>query len=177
MQSIRTRCRRVGGGFVVYQGQDAETRLRLGPEPQSYVPFGEVISEGAPSMIVMLTRHFTDAVRKRRLEQGTPLWKALLNLRYGYDPKRANSAGGRDGIFDVSEKFKPKNEMVVKLYDRYLHTDKGRTDLVQYLGTPLGEDQGVRVVSHGLRLLGFLKRQPNRKDFLLALTDFDIQQH
>jgi hypothetical protein len=129
--------------------------------------------EGAQELVVFVTDVFARAVKRESLRSTPLLWTALKNLRYGYDPTRAMSPGGRDGIFHVSPDFKPKNAMVDKLYDGFRETTKGRTVLAPFLHAPESA-QGIRVVSHGLRLLGFVEKVP--AGYVLVLVDVDVNR-
>ena len=119
--------------------------------------------------------HFLRAIKKLRLESGPHLWKALQNLRYGYDPCKANSPGGKDGIFNVNPNYTPKNEMIRKLYDRFYFKSAGREQLRRYFAD-IDSIQGVRVVSHHLRILGFIDN-PSPGNFTLVLIDVDLNKH
>ena len=122
-----------------------------------------------------LSGPFLRSVKKHRKTVMPLLGKALLNLRFGYEPEVANSPGGRDGIFHVNRDYLPKNAMVRKLYDSFLDTDVGEAVLRQILGSAANAPQGVRVVSHGMRLLGFVTPDPaGERAFKLVLIDVDI---
>lgn len=123
----------------------------------------------ARRFVVYLTPRFVKATKKHR-SKGPALWSTLQNLRYGYDPLHANSPGGKDGIFNVTPNYKPKNAMIKKLYDHYLHTTRGQEELSRYV-KDLTIVHGIRVVSHHARLLGFIDHQPTRD--LIILTDID----
>ncbi|MFH0980934.1 MAG: hypothetical protein V2A79_05285 [Planctomycetota bacterium] len=105
---------------------------------------------------VYLSPHFRRVLRKSRPAQTAHLVKALRNVKYGFDIKRSQSRGGRDGIFAVSRDFRPRNAMMVKLYNRYFDTPQGKAELRHYFDDP-GATRGVRVVCHSLRLLGFME--------------------
>lgn len=134
--------------------------------------------DGQPfQLAVRLSPSFLQSVRKNRLQGQAALYNAYGNLKYGYDPVRAASPGGKDGIFNVSSDYRPRNEMVAKLYDRYLHTDRGERELRQYFARP-SEAQGVRVVCHGVRLLGFMdvREQCGTLIEKLVLVDVDVNK-
>jgi len=143
------------------------------------IPFCHVrgsSGSGDWQLIVWCTPSFLSAIKKQKLDKSSLLYKALLNLRYGYDPIKANSPGGKDGIFSVTEDYKPKNEMVKKLYDRYIKIEKGINEL-QLFGMDPKKTKGVRVVSHGLRLLGFIDSPAGAPNsYNLALVDADINR-
>src|SRR5438128_1147490 len=66
----------------------------------------------------------TERLRKRCRKEG--IWRSremlatLKNAAYGFDEHLARSSGGRDGIFVLDRTFRPANEMMRKLFDRYL---------------------------------------------------------
>jgi hypothetical protein len=98
---------------------------------------------------------------------------ALKNTCYGLAAERTRSRGGADGIYLLDRDFRPVNEMMKKLFDRFLDRPDPLVDvLVKNFGVS-GPDAllPVRVVSHHLRLLGVAVRDA---DVLrLALVDFD----
>jgi hypothetical protein len=100
------------------------------------------------------------------------LLATLKNAAYGFDERQARSAGGRDGIFLLDRTFRPANEMMRKLFDRYLdRPDSGAEAVAEALGAPVGELLPVRLVSHHLRLLGVLARKEDGD--WLVLVDCD----
>ncbi|MBL8677811.1 MAG: hypothetical protein JNK05_01500 [Myxococcales bacterium] len=118
----------------------------------------------------------TDRLRRAAVKEG--VWRshamvtALENGRYGFDPDRARSLGGRDGLFVVDRDFRPANAMMKKLYDRYLDKPESGAELVaSALGCAVSELVAVRLVSHHLRLLGVLSRGAD--DDWLVLVDVD----
>lgn len=148
------------------------------PDPLETQPFCQVEDPGGGqrTLRVFLSRHLVRAIVKGRLQHSALLWKALLNLRYGYEPARGNSPGGRDGIFRVTRDFKPPNEMQRKLYDRYLDRPEGRDELCRFVSN-VDEAHGVRVVSHGLRLLGFVEVPSDGSAAMaLVLVDVDVNK-
>ncbi len=86
----------------------------------------------------------TDRLRKCARKQG--MWRSremlasLKNAAYGFDEHLARSGGGRDGIFRMDRTFRPANEVMRKLFDRFLDKpDSGAEDIAAALGTPLRE--------------------------------------
>jgi hypothetical protein len=133
---------------------------------------------GVPFRIeVRLAAQFFKRARKEKALSTPWIGQALANVRYGYDPKNSESPGGADGIFNVGRKHKPANEMVRKLYDRFLDTEKGRAVVCAH-GMDPDDVLGVRVVSHHLRLLGFLALDARGKRLLqkLLLVDLDVNR-
>ncbi len=116
----------------------------------------------------------TERLRKTAKKLGLWISKELLatlkNASYGFEPDLARSAGGRDGIFLLDRDFRPENEMMRKLFQRFLDKPEGQTLLAE-LKAPKAELLPVRLVSHHLRLLGILRRLPG--DDLLVLVDCD----
>jgi hypothetical protein len=116
--------------------------------------------------------------RLRRLAKRGRVWKspafltALKNAAYGFEEAKARSLGGADGIFLLDRGFSPRNEMMKKLFDRYLdRADSGAQELAQTLGVELARFLPVRVVSHHMRLLGVLHRSEEADT--LVLVDYD----
>ncbi len=116
--------------------------------------------------------------RLRRLARRGRVWKtpafltALKNAAYGFDEAKARSLRGADGIFLLDRSFTPKNEMMRKLFDRYLdRCGSGAEALAKALDVPLARLLPVRVVSHHMRLLGVL-HQSEDSDTLI-LVDYD----
>ena len=116
--------------------------------------------------------------RLRKLCRRGRVWKskafltAFKNGAYGFDPLHAQSPGGADGIFVVSREYRPANEMMRKLFDRFLdRDDRGAHELLLAMGVGKDEVWPVRLVSHHLRLLGLLRHGPERD--LLVLIDYD----
>jgi hypothetical protein len=68
--------------------------------------------------------------------------------------------------------FRPANEMMRKLFDRFLDKpDSGAEEITMALDTPLAELLPVRLVSHHMRMLGVLA-QKDDADWLV-LVDCD----
>ncbi len=118
----------------------------------------------------------TDRLRRAAVKEG--LWRshemvtALENGRYGFDFQRARSIGGRDGVFVVDRDFRRSNEMMKKLFDRYMDKpDSGVESVAEALGCAASELIAVRLVSHRLRLLGVLHR--GAEEDSLVLVDVD----
>jgi hypothetical protein len=96
----------------------------------------------------------------------------LKNAAYGFDERHARSVSGRDGIFLMDRDFKPANEMMRKLFNRFLdHPGRAATELAAALDVPLAELLPVRLVSHHMRLLGVLAHKDDGD--WLVLVDCD----
>lgn len=121
---------------------------------------------------VALTERLRKACKRGRVWAQKPFLTALKNASYGFDPRKAMSPGGQDGLYLVTRDYRPPNEMMRKLFDRYLDRSEGdAAELCRALGAPAESLLAVRLVSHHLRLLGVLHRAPERD--LLVLVDYD----
>ncbi|MDB5035804.1 MAG: hypothetical protein JWQ98_3045 [Chlorobi bacterium] len=119
-----------------------------------------------------LTERFMRRTRKGRVWKSGPLLTALKNAAYGFDEDRARSTGGSDGIFLLDRSFTPRNEMMRKIFDRYLDKPgSGATDVAEHLKASPDDLLAVRLVSHHMRLLGVLHR--TRDEDWLVLVDYD----
>ena len=119
-----------------------------------------------------LTERLRKASRRGRVWKSTAFLTALRNAQYGFDETRAHSPGGSDGIFLLTRSFKPQNEMMRKVFDRFLdRPGSGAEDIAKALGASLESLIPVRLVSHHLRLLGVLHRGATGDT--LVLVDYD----
>jgi len=108
---------------------------------------------------VALTERLRKSARKEGVWRSREMLATLKNATYGFDGGRARSVGGRDGIYLVDRGFDPPNEMMRKLFDRYLDKPgSGAQEVAASLGVAIGDLLTVRLVSHHLRLLGVLAR-------------------
>ncbi len=122
---------------------------------------------------VVLTRRFYKLARRARLWRGAALAITLKNAGYGFDPARARSLGGRDGVFLLDRGH--DNAMTRKIYRRYLdRPESGASEVAAFLSTTLAELQAIRLVSHHMRLLGVLHRTAEAD--WLVLVDFDRRE-
>lgn len=139
--------------------------------------------EGAPFVVVQrfardgrtievaVTERLRRVAKRGRVWKSPPFLTALKNAAYGFDEARARSLGGADGIFLLDRGFSPKNEMMKKLFDRFLdRPDSGAGELARALGAGI-ELLPVRLVSHHMRLLGVLRRGEDADT--LVLVDYD----
>lgn len=122
--------------------------------------------------------HLAITDRLRRIARRGRAWRskefltAIKNAEYGFDPDRQRSSGGRDGIYIIDRDFRPANEMMRKIFDRYIDKpESGAADVARTLGTTVEQLQAVWLVSHHMRLLGVLARFDN--DDWLVLVDYD----
>ena len=119
----------------------------------------------------------TDRLRKHARKDGVwcsrEMLTTLKNAAYGFDEGHARSVGGRDGIFLMDRDFRPPNEMMRKLFDRFLDKPgSGARELAVALGVPPADLRPVRLVSHHMRLLGVVARRADGEDWLV-LVDCD----
>jgi hypothetical protein len=127
-------------------------------------------SRNGRDLELVLSARLMRVLKRERLQHSPRVHKALKNAGYGFDPENPRSESGRDGLFLLDRDHHPPNEMMRKLFDRYLdHGDA--EDLVAFLGCSLADVLPVRLVSHHLRLLGVLQRKPACD--VLALVDVD----
>ncbi|WAS96494.1 hypothetical protein [Nannocystis punicea] len=119
---------------------------------------------------VVLTRRFLKAARRARIWRGSALAITLKNARYGFDPTRARSLGGRDGVYLLDRTV--DNSMTRKIYGQFLdRPDSGVAEVARFLAATPAELQAIRLVSHHLRLLGVLYRGASAD--WLVIVDFD----
>ena len=119
-----------------------------------------------------ITERLKQRCRKARIWKSKPFLTAIKNVEYGFDPVRAQSPGGSDGIFILTRNYKPKNEMMKKIFDRFLDKSGELADEITKEMKILKSDLiPVRLVSHHLRLLGVLKH--DKDEDILILVDFD----
>jgi hypothetical protein len=119
-----------------------------------------------------ITDRLRRAAKKGRVWRSKEFFTALKNASYDFDPHHARSRGGSDGLFLLDRSFRPKNEMMKKIFDRYLdRADSGVAEVAQALGASVEQLAGARLVSHHLRLLGVLWQ--NGSTDWLVLVDYD----
>ena len=153
---------------------EAKERLKaiedsLGDSP--WVLFHSFEREGR-TLHVAITARLRKAARKEGVWRSREMCATLKNAAYGYDERQARSVGGRDGIFLLDRTFRPANEMMHKLFDRFLdRPDSGAEEIAASLDVPLADLLPVRLVSHHLRLLGVLARHEDAD--WLVLVDCD----
>jgi hypothetical protein len=153
---------------------DIKARLQsieeeVGRQPIVY--FGSFERSGR-SLHLGITERFVRAARKSRLWLSKGVLSAIRNAGYGFEEEHARSLGGADGIFLLDRTFRPANEMMRKIFTRYLdHPESGAAGVAAELGCRLEELVAVRVVSHDLRLLGVMRRTAT-EDWIV-LVDLD----
>jgi hypothetical protein len=153
---------------------EAKDRLKAIDRTLAGVPFVEfhAFEREGRLLHVALTERLRKTARKEGVWRSREMAVTLKNAAYGFDERRARSAGGRDGIFMLDRTFRPPNEMMRKLFDRFLdRPDSGAEELAVALRVPMADLLPVRLVSHHLRLLGVLARSEDAD--WLVLVDCD----
>jgi len=122
-----------------------------------------------------LTARLERACRRARVWLSRSFLSACKNVAHGFDPHTAMSPGGRDGIFLLTRDHRPANEMMRKVFDRFLDRDDGQAEsIAKALNTEVSTLLPVRLVSHHMRLLGVLHRRD--ADDILVLVDQDASE-
>lgn len=121
------------------------------------------------SLRLVLTPRFERLARRARIWRSPGLLATLKNAGYGFDPARARSLGGRDGIYLLDRGH--DNPMTRKIFERFLDREVAEVHAIAALvAAEPGQLQAVRLVSHHLRLLGLLHR--GEADWLV-IVDLD----
>lgn len=119
-----------------------------------------------------LTDRLRKSCRRGRVWKSAAFLTAIKNAQYGFDETHARSPGGSDGIFLLTRDHRPANEMMRKMFDRFLdRPDSGVQQIADDLGCGPASLIPVRLVSHHLRLLGVLHRTDEHDT--LVLVDYD----
>lgn len=119
-----------------------------------------------------VTERLPNACRKGRIWKSKPFLTAFKNGERGFDPIRAHSPGGSDGIFVLTRNHRPANAMMTKIFTRFLDKPGSEAmDIIKGLGTTPDDVVPVRLVSHHMRLLGLLHKGDNEDT--LVLVDYD----
>jgi hypothetical protein len=143
--------------------------LHLDARP--YVVVHTFIRDGR-ALDLALTGRLRKACKRGRVWKSKSFLTALKNASYGFDPRRAQSPGGADGIFALTREHVPANTMMRKVFDRFLdHPGSGATVIASEMGTRIEELIPVRLVSHHMRLVGVLRRFEHKD--VLVLIDYD----
>lgn len=123
-------------------------------------------------LVLSLTERLRHSCRKGKVWKSNAMLTALKNTQYGFDRTRTRSRGGADGVFLLDRTFEPRNEMMRKIFDRFLDKpDPLVAQLSARFAVAAEEFVPVRVVSHHLRLLGVLIEREEAAQ--LVLVDFD----
>ncbi|MBZ0117268.1 MAG: hypothetical protein K8H88_09750 [Sandaracinaceae bacterium] len=127
---------------------------------------------GERDLVLAITARLRAKARRGRVWKSAAMLTALKNAAYGFHPERARSRGGADGVFLVDRSFRPKNEMMRKLFDGYLDRPaEGAAELAAALDVPVSALVPVRLVSHHMRLLGVIASAGGADT--LVLVDYD----
>lgn len=127
------------------------------------------------TQVTYLTSALLKKCKKGRVWKSQGFLITLKNIRYGFDELQSRSVSGRDGIFLIDRHFTPRNSMQKKIFDQFIDKEtSGFAKLVDALNLHPGELKAVRVVSHHLRLLGFLEIRKNEN--ILVLVDYDDEK-
>ena len=119
-----------------------------------------------------LTERLRKSCRRGKVWKSKAFLKTVKNAQYGFDDTRAHSPGGSDGIFVLTRDHRRPNEMMKKIFDRFLdQADSGMQEIAKRLECSETSLIPVRLVSHQMRLLGVLHRT-DREDTLM-LVDYD----
>jgi len=154
--------------------EEMKTRLTAIEPRLDEAPFIEafVFQRDQRPLHVAITATFRKHSKKEGVWKSKEMFASLKNAAYGFDPNKARSVGGRDGIFLLDRNFRPPNPMMRKVFDHFLDKpSSGAKELAASLGVTLQQLLPVRLVSHHLRLLGVLAQQPHAD--LLVLVDCD----
>jgi len=119
-----------------------------------------------------ITERLMRKCKKGKIWKSPQMLTALKNTEYGFDEQKAMSPGGSDGIFLLTRNYKPINQMMIKLFDRFIDkSGSGAESIAEALETNLSDLLPVRLVSHHMRLLGLLKKDDIAD--ILVLVDYD----
>jgi len=123
-------------------------------------------------VVVWITHRLRRSCRRGKVWKSNAMLTALKNARYGFDRTRPRSRGGADGVFLLDRGFQPPNEMMRKLFDRFLDKPDPLVAVIASRFAVRAEDLvAVRVVSHHMRLLGVLVEGDRASH--LVLVDYD----
>jgi hypothetical protein len=123
-------------------------------------------------LYVCLTERLRKKAKKAHLWKSPHFLTAIKNAEYGFDERHARSGGGTDGIFLLDRTHTPANEMMRKIFDKFLDKpDSGVDEIASALRYEKEKFLAARLVSHHLRLLGVIARK-KEADWLI-LIDFD----
>src|SRR3954465_5794254 len=133
---------------------EVKDRLKAIENALDDAPFVQfhTFERGERPLHLALTARLRKHARKEGVWRSREMLATLKNAAYGFDERQARSIGGRDGLFLLGRKFRPANEMMSKLFDRFLDKPgSGAEGLAGALGVPVAELLPVRLVSHHMR--------------------------
>ncbi|WP_069963207.1 hypothetical protein [Lacunisphaera limnophila] len=144
-----------------------EARLHSG----SFV-VAHVFERDDRSIHVALTLRLKEKCERIRVWKSRAFLQAFKNAAHGFDPIQSRRRSGKDGIFLLDRDYRPKNEMMRKMFTAFLDREgSGADEIAKHLGVPLQTLKPVRLVAHHGRLLGVLSHQPDAD--WLVLVDWD----
>src|SRR5688572_21492286 len=121
---------------------EAKDRLKAIEGELANAPFVEfhAFEREGRTLHVAITEQLRKHARKEGVWRSREMLATLKNAAYGFDEQHARSVGARDGIFVMDRKFRPANEMMAKLFDRFLDkSGSGAEELAAAVGVPLAE--------------------------------------
>lgn len=131
-----------------------------------------VFQRNDKELTLAITDRLRQSCKKARVWKSKPMLTAIKNAEYGFDQNYTRSSGGSDGIFILTRDHQPANQMMKKLFDKFIDKPGSEAQAIaDELHTPLNSLVPVRLVSHHLRLLGVLKS--SSEGDTLVLVDFD----
>jgi hypothetical protein len=140
--------------------------------PQRIFVIAQTFERNDRLIHVALTNRLKKICKRGRVWKSKAFLTAFKNAEYGFDETHARSQGGSDGIFILTRDYQPENEMMKKIFDRFLDKPQSEANAIaQGLNTPLSELLPVRLVSHHMRLLGLLWQR--EEEDTLILVDYD----
>ena len=126
---------------------------------ETFVICNDFIRNGR-TLHLAITQRLRKAAKKSKVWMSKELFITLKNAAYGFDASQTRSNVGSDGIFLLDRDYTPQNEMMRKIFDRFLDNENSEAkDIANELDTNLEDLLPVRLVSHHLRLLGVLARK------------------
>jgi len=121
---------------------------------------------------VALTNRLKKSCKRGRVWKSKAFLTTFKNAEYGFDKNHAKSQGGSDGIFLLTRDYQPKNEMMKKIFDRFLDKPNSEAEAIaNELNINMTSLLPVRLVSHHMRLLGVLMKGTTVDT--LVLIDYD----
>lgn len=129
----------------------------------------------AVSMEAFLTERFVKRAKKSKVVKRDEFYQALCDLRFGYDPEKADKGHEGKGIIKVNPGSKHDHALAKKLYERFLYSVKGE-DLLKRFGVDHRKCQGVKIPVDGLCLLGFIQCGKTEDTWKETLVLVDVEE-
>lgn len=144
-----------------------ESRL----QPSAFV-VAHVFERNGRLLHLALTMRLKKQCERARVWKSRTFLQAFKNAAHGFDPVQSRRRSGKDGIFLLDRDYRPKNEMMRKMFTSFLDREgSGAEEIAKELVVPLQDLKPVRLVAHHGRLLGVLSHQPDAD--WLVLVDWD----